>query len=72
MNGSAKSNAQRGITGGIFFHNNRFLQALEGDAEAKDELYEKVLRDAKRKDITKLYEKAKPPREVSPIGGCSA
>ena len=53
---SIQNNAAQEITGAMFFHNNRFLQALEGKADAIDELYAKIKRDPRHKNVTTLFE----------------
>jgi hypothetical protein len=39
------NNAKLGITGMLLYHNGSFLQAIEGDADAVDELYDRIVND---------------------------
>ena len=65
LDASIKNNAARDITGAMFFHNNRFLQALEGKADPINELYAKIKRDPRHKNISTLFEGEIPSRSFS-------
>ncbi len=51
---SRKNNASQQIVGGLLFGHGCFLQCLEGDADAVDELYRKIALDQRHRDVTVL------------------
>jgi len=56
-------NAQNGITGCLLFHNNQFLQLLEGDKEKVKELYVKIKDDQRHLDVMLMAEGEKNKRD---------
>jgi hypothetical protein len=51
------NNPKRGITGMLLYGNNTFAQTLEGDDDAVDALYEKILHDPRHTDVKSLRRK---------------
>lgn len=49
-------NAGHGITGCLLYHNNQFLQLLEGEEKEVMELYDKIQNDPRHHDVTTLME----------------
>ena len=49
-------NDEGDITGMLLYKDGSFMQALEGDKEAVFETYDRILKDARHKDITLLRE----------------
>jgi hypothetical protein len=45
LNSAVRVNSERGITGVLFLHRGRFLQALEGEREAVADVYAHIERD---------------------------
>ena len=58
---SARNNPARDVTGFLIFHNNRFLQLVEGERSALDDLLAVLRRDPRHRDLTVHYRK--PARE---------
>lgn len=48
---SARRNAQNGITGALLFINEKFLQVIEGDADAVENTFEHVCRSFRHENI---------------------
>lgn len=51
---SRTKNAEHGLTGILLHVGNTFFQVLEGSAEAIDELYNKILKDPRHMQITRI------------------
>ena len=49
---SADANATRAITGLLVLSGERFLQVLEGPSESVNQLYTKILRDRRHREVT--------------------
>jgi hypothetical protein len=49
-------NAPRGITGCLVYANNKFIQLLEGEHDSVVELYEKIKKDPRHKNILTVIE----------------
>ena len=49
-----RNNAAVGVTGALLHHKGTFLQVLEGDASIVSAVYDKLCRDPRHGDITKL------------------
>lgn len=49
-------NSARGITGCLIYANNKFIQLLEGEHDRVIELYEKIKRDPRHKNILTVIE----------------
>jgi hypothetical protein len=58
LDAAVRHNRQHGITGVLVFAADRFLQALEGEADAVDLLYERILRDPRHRDVQLLSSEA--------------
>ncbi|AWG21989.1 hypothetical protein FFWV33_10915 [Flavobacterium faecale] len=56
LNTAIKRNAVKNITGCLIYHNNYFVQILEGDKQAVLDLYEKIKKDKKHHSVTLLWE----------------
>ncbi len=52
---SARNNPSRDVTGFLIFHQGRFLQLVEGEGQALDELLEVLKRDPRHSDLTVHY-----------------
>ncbi|MDN3492389.1 BLUF domain-containing protein [Winogradskyella bathintestinalis] len=50
------TNKKRGISGCLIYHNNSFVQILEGEKEHVCEVFEKIKSDRRHHNITLLYE----------------
>jgi hypothetical protein len=50
-------NAEHGITGCLLYHNNQFLQLLEGKENEVSQLFQKISADPRHKDVS-IIEKA--------------
>ncbi|PQJ82187.1 BLUF domain-containing protein [Polaribacter glomeratus] len=59
---SRATNAKKNITGCLLFYNKVYLQLLEGEKEAVQELYEKIKRDTRHYEVTLLVEHDVPER----------
>ena len=53
---ATRFNKKHDITGALFFHNNVFLQVIEGDCNAVDELFEKIRIDKRHKNVQVIYD----------------
>lgn len=49
-------NSSRGITGCLVYANNKFIQLLEGEHDVVVELYEKIKKDPRHKNILNVIE----------------
>ena len=58
-------NAKNNLSGCLIFHNNHFLQLLEGDKEIVSSLYKKIIKDDRHSDIKLLNESIKAIRSFS-------
>ena len=54
---SRKNNSQRQIVGGLLFGDGCFLQCLEGEAQAVQALYLKIVADPRHRDVTVLSQR---------------
>jgi len=52
---SREFNAKHHITGCLLFHNNQFLQVLEGDFDQVSELYKRIRRDQRHRSVVTLH-----------------
>lgn len=52
---SARNNPARNVTGVLIFHQDRFLQLVEGERPALDELLDVLKRDPRHHDLTVHY-----------------
>ncbi|WP_157716524.1 BLUF domain-containing protein [Roseivirga ehrenbergii] len=50
-----KFNTTNNITGCLLFHNNQFLQILEGDFDKVNKLYKKIRTDTRHKNVITLH-----------------
>jgi len=57
-----RNNQPAGVTGMLLFHEGSFLQALEGDREVVEALFEKIETDPRHTDAMVLYRKEEVPR----------
>lgn len=53
---SRERNAKNGITGCLVYYNGRFIQILEGSKEAVLELYQKIEKDNRHKEVRIIAE----------------
>jgi acylphosphatase len=51
-----RKNATLGVTGMLLYQNGSFLQVLEGEREAVDQLFEKISADPRHARVTKIVE----------------
>ena len=54
---SQKNNPEKSITGCLLIGSNSYLQLLEGPTLAVEELYAKIIKDSRHKNVKKLYGK---------------
>jgi len=52
---SRQNNAKKNISGLLMFQAGIFLQLLEGDAEAVEDLYQKIAQDPRHGHVTKIF-----------------
>ncbi|WOI52536.1 BLUF domain-containing protein [Parvularcula sp. LCG005] len=52
---SQKRNAEKGVTGVLLYNGLNFLQVLEGEAAAVDELYKMIARDDQHSGVVTIY-----------------
>ncbi|BCU06669.1 BLUF domain-containing protein [Allochromatium tepidum] len=62
LDSSARYNARNGITGMLLYAEGCFIQVLEGEAEAVDETYARVARDARHFGLIELERSEIPAR----------
>ena len=55
---SRTRNSEIGITGCLVYYNQRFIQILEGDREAVQQLYKKIENDGRHTDVRVIAENA--------------
>ncbi len=55
MAGARARNRTIGVTGMLVFHDGTFLQALEGEQRAVNEMFASIQSDARHRDITVLH-----------------
>lgn len=53
---SQRNNPEKNITGCLLIGSNSYLQLLEGPASTVDELYSKIKKDSRHRNVKKLYE----------------
>ena len=53
---SQKNNPEKGITGCLLIGTNSYLQLLEGPCMPVEELYSKIIKDIRHKNVKKLHE----------------
>jgi Sensors of blue-light using FAD len=53
--GARRRNRTVGVTGMLVFHDGIFLQALEGETRAVNEIFVSILADARHHDVTVLH-----------------
>lgn len=51
LEGSARNNAEAGVTGFLLYREGWFLQALEGDLDAVDQTFDRIRRDRRHHDV---------------------
>lgn len=54
LSSSRENNEKAGVTGSLCFNGDYFLQCLEGDREAVNEIYRKIHHDHRHKQVTLL------------------
>lgn len=57
-------NGEVGVTGMLVFHDGMFLQALEGEARAVNEVFARIHADTRHTDVTVLHRGAGPEQRV--------
>ncbi len=55
LDGARRRNRTRGVTGALLHYDGRFLQVLEGEAEAIDQCFGRIQSDHRHERITPLY-----------------
>lgn len=55
LDGARQRNRSRGVTGALLHYDGRFLQVLEGEAEAIDQCFGRIQGDRRHEQITPLY-----------------
>ncbi|WP_152207736.1 BLUF domain-containing protein [Marinobacter changyiensis] len=53
---SRRNNPKKGLVGGLYYGDGHFFQYLEGDESAVHELYDRIKRDDRHKDVKTLIE----------------
>ena len=53
---SRKNNAGDQLVGGLYYGNNRFFQYLEGEEEAIQKTYDRILKDERHRNVVTLIE----------------
>lgn len=59
---SRRNNARHQIVGGLFYGNGYFFQYLEGEEKAVNELYDRISRDERHRNVTTLIQESLPAR----------
>jgi hypothetical protein len=59
------ANAVDGITGLLLYHDGHFVQALEGPEDAVRDLYDRIRRDARHRDVVMMFEQTIARREFA-------
>jgi hypothetical protein len=57
LNKARENNTKLGITGMLLYHENNFLQVLEGEAEEVENLYQKILLDPRHTQISAIIKR---------------
>ncbi|NKI32064.1 BLUF domain-containing protein [Croceivirga thetidis] len=57
LSAARTNNEDLGITGCLLYHNNQFLQLLEGDQNQVTKLYQKILNDSRHSHIVTINER---------------
>ena len=57
-------NKEAGVSGMLVFHDGTFLQALEGDKRAVIEIFTKIEKDARHRDISVLHRGPGPEQRI--------
>uniref|UniRef100_UPI0040499369 BLUF domain-containing protein n=1 Tax=Fulvivirga sp. TaxID=1931237 RepID=UPI0040499369 len=65
LNTSRDFNSKNNITGCLLYHNNQFLQILEGDKKVVQDLYLSIKRDKRHSNVNLLVEGSKKERMFS-------
>lgn len=55
LDGARLRNRTRGVTGALLHYDGRYLQVLEGEAEAIDQCFGRIQSDRRHENITPLY-----------------
>lgn len=55
LEGARQRNRTRGVTGALLHYDGRFLQVLEGEAEAIDQCFGRIQSDRRHEKVTALY-----------------
>lgn len=53
---SRKSNSKKNITGCLLYHNNVFLQLLEGEKSTVENLFSVIKQDSRHTEVTEIYD----------------
>lgn len=56
LKASKENNRKLDITGMLIYHDGTFIQALEGEADKVDQLYQKIENDTRHRDLTIVSE----------------
>ena len=56
LNSSRKNNAEKNITGILLYHEGNILQVLEGEEQAVTDLYRKIKRDTRHKNLIQMMQ----------------
>lgn len=59
---SRRNNAKNQIVGGLYYGNGYFFQYLEGEENAVNELYDRISRDDRHRNVTTLIQESLPAR----------
>ncbi len=51
-----RNNQQHNVTGALFYHNGNFMQVLEGEETDVKEIYQKIQKDSRHKNIITLID----------------
>lgn len=65
LNTSRDFNSKNSVTGCLLYHNNQFLQILEGDKKVVQDLYISIKRDKRHSNVNLLAEGGKKERMFS-------
>ncbi len=57
LNRSKRRNKKHGVTGCIFYHNNHFIQLIEGEENEIHQLYDNIKEDDRHSQVELLLEK---------------
>ena len=56
LTASCKNNAEKDVTGILLYHEGCILQVLEGEQQTVTDLYQKIKRDKRHKDVIQLVQ----------------